>query len=184
MILIGSLAAMIAPAYFLLMDVELRKDNMKGFWLLVLSSAGLAGFCAWFAAWTNWPFVVCKLMAVSCAAGGVFFGAWMSKTSTNREYLTRNLILGACVGFGGFLVLMWLTTKAFVFKGKGEIWVMVVLAFILCSLYLGYVLIYIILPGTQDGEDWVNAVLRVYVHIGIIVSVFVAILISLCKKKD
>jgi len=183
-VLLFSVAAMLGSSFVLLVNPEIRKDNMKGFWLLILASAGFAGLAAFLAAWTNWAFMVCVYMAIASASAGTFFGAWLSKTTTNREYLTRNLVLGACAGFGGFLVLMWLITKVFVFKGKESTWFLVILTFIGASIYFGYVLIYIILPASTDGSDWIRAVLSIYVQFGLIVATFFQILISLCKSKD
>ena len=182
-VLLASVGTMLGCAYALLMNSEIRKDDMKGFWILIAATAGLCGTVAWVAAWTNWAFIVCMVMAIASAAGGVFFGAWLSKTSKNREYLTRNLILGATAAFGGFLVLMWLITKVFVFKGKQSTWFLVIMTFIGASMYFGYVLTYVVLPST-NGEDWIMGVLRIFTQFGIIVAIFVGILISLCKKKN
>ena len=132
--------------------------------------------------------IVTFIMAVSCAVLGLYFGACLAKTSTNREYLIRKLFLGALAGFLTCILLMVYAMSAFKFNGKSPVFVWTMIVYLLAVTYLGYVVVFVVLPGhAENKDDIIWGVLRMYIHIGFIILTLLVILVELgkkCTKKD
>ena len=128
--------------------------------------------------------IVTFIMAVSCAILGLYLGTRLASTSTNREYLIRKLLIGALAGFVTCILLMVYAMSAFKFHGKSTTFIFTMIIYLLAVTYLGYVVVFVILPGqAQNKDDYIWGVLRMYIHIGIVIVTLLIILAMLIKKK-
>ena len=128
--------------------------------------------------------IVTFIMAVSCAILGLYFGACLASTSTNREYLIRKLFLGALAGFLTCILLMVYAMSAFKFHAKSPVFIWTMIIYLLAVTYLGYVVVFVVLPGhAENKDDLIWGVLRMYIHIGIIIVTLLVILAMITRKK-
>ena len=173
-------------AFFVIMHLkeDLRKDEpmnktylLTGSICMIVCYGALSGIIKIAA-------IVTFIMAVSCAILGLYLGVRLAKTSINREYLIRKLLVGAAAGFLVCIVLMVYAMSAFRFHGKSTTFVFTMIIYLLAVTYLGYVLVFVILPGqAQNKGDYIWGVLRMYMHIGIVIITLLIILAMLIKKK-
>ena len=128
--------------------------------------------------------LVTFIMAVSCAILGLYLGTCLASTSTNREYLIRKLLVGGLAGFLTCILLMVYAMSAFKFHGKDTTFVFTMIIYLLAVVYLGYVVVFVVLPGhAEHKDDFIWGVLRMYIHVGIVIITLLIILCMLIKEK-
>ena len=161
---------------------ELRKKEPWNHLLFLAFSFSMIVFYGSFSA--KVPLVgVTFILAVSCAVLGLYFGACLAKTSTNREYLIRKLFLGALAGFLTCMLLMVYAMYAFKFNSNSLVFIWTMIIYLLAVAYLGYVVVFVVLPGhAENKDDIIWGVLRMYIHICFIVLTLLVILGELFKK--
>jgi len=114
-------------------------------------------------------------MGKFCAITGVYLGARLAKSTTNREYLIRKLMTGALVGFVVCLGLMIFMMSSYPStRVKRHVTSMVVIqvmiSYILTAMYFGYVIVFVIMPGmAEEPTDYIWGVCRVWIHIFIVI---------------
>ena len=167
---------------------ELRKKEPWNHWLLLALSICMIVFYGSFTGVLPVAPIVTFIMAVSCAVLGLYFGACLAKTSTNREYLIRKLFLGALAGFLTCILLMVYAMYAFKFNAKSPVFIWTMIIYLLAVAYLGYVVVFVILPGhAENKDDIIWGVITMYTHIAFIVLTLLFIItecVKKCKGED
>ena len=183
--IILSVGIMVVCAIPLARSSEIRMDPNRSRPLLVGFSVGMAISFGWMSAYLPAAIMVTFVMGFATSMWGLYLGAMMAKTSTNREYLVRNLILGAGAGLVLCIIVYGFACVGWKFHGKGTTFWLTVILNLLSSVYIGYVIAYVVVPGAGDCEngDYIWAVMKVYMHIGIMTVIFVTILVSLFTRE-
>ena len=114
-IIVLTLSFAAVVAFFAVMHYkpEMRKTapmNTKYLWAGSISMKVFYGSLACIFPTT---IVVTTMMAITCVMGGLYVGAMMAKSSTNREYLIRKLIMGAFLGFLVCIMLIFYVDVSF-----------------------------------------------------------------------
>ena len=115
-------------------------------------------------------FTVIFIFAISCAVLGLYLGTLMAESSVDREELKRKLAVGTLISLAICILLLFLAVKALKKEFDVATLIVTLLVFALATLYFGFVLVYVVLPGhAQYAEDYIWGVVRLYLHIALIV---------------
>ena len=155
--------------FFILMHVkpDLRKDAPLNEMYLLFGSISLIVFYGSLSGMLQAAVLVTLVMGMTCAVAGLYGGALIAKSSTNREYLIRKLMTGVLVGFFLCIALNMFAMASFMYDNKGTVFTFTMICYLVIALYLGYVVVFVILPGhAENKEDYIWGVIRLYLHIG------------------
>jgi len=165
-----SLVAVVAWFVLLWHRPEVRKASPLNYMVLLVGTIALACFAGSFTSNYKGAFYICEMLVKACAFTGIWGGAYFAKSSTNREYLIRKLMTGALVGFFAAIVLMMFAMSSYKKDVTSGTVVMAMISYILTSMYVGYVSVFVVLPGmAEDPTDFIWGVMRVWMHIFIII---------------
>jgi len=170
-------------AFFILMHYkpDLRKDAPLNHTYLLAGSISMIVLYGSVCGRMKSTMMVTFMLAQTCAIAGLLGGAIIAKSSTNREYLIRNLMTGALAGFFVCTAILVVAMSMFKFKGKESTFIMTMLLFLLVTTYYGYVVVFVALPGhASNKEDYIWGVIRMYIHIIVVIITFV----GMCFKKS
>ena len=182
-----SFLAVIVFFVALTLKPELRTTAPLNYTFLLAGSIAMIVFYGSLAGRIKMALIVTKGVAISCASGGLYLGTRLAKSSTNREYLIRKLLVGAFIGFLVCIALMVWAMSSFRFKGKESTFVITMLIYLLAVTYLGYVAVFVVLPGhAEHKDDMIWGVIRMYIQSGIVVVTLTIIAFNKCcgKKND
>jgi hypothetical protein len=136
-------------AYFIAMSVwpEMRKDAPLNWTYLMAGSIAMTVMYGSVSGRIANALAVSFMMAMTASMAGLYGGARFAKSSVNREYLIRKLITGVMTGFLVCIIVMVFAMSSFKFKGKEMTLILTMVFFLLMSLYFGYVVVFVVLPG-------------------------------------
>lgn len=99
-------------AFFVIMSVkeELRKVAPWNHTCLLAGSISMIVFYGALAGKYKHAAIVSIMMALTLSVAGLYAGALMAKSSTNREYLIRKMIAGAIAGYIVCILLVGFAT--------------------------------------------------------------------------
>ena len=111
-------------------------------------------------------FSVFTAIMATCIAVASLFGATLyTASSMDRDQLIRNMVKGLTIGM--FLNIFMLIFVLFMYNPKDQAVVMGV-SIIMCIIAGGYImfaLLFIIMPGLEDKDDYIMGALRLYLEI-------------------
>ena len=143
---------------------ELRTTAPLNHTFLLAGSISMIVFYGSLSGRVKMALIVTKMIALACASAGLYLGARLARTTTNREYLIRKLLVGAAAGFFVCIVIMIYAMSAFRFKGKETTFVITMIIYLLAVTYLGYVAVFVVLPGhAEHKDDSIWGVIRMYI---------------------
>lgn len=182
-----SFIAVIVFFVALTLKPELRTTAPLNYTFLLSGSIAMIVFYGSLSGRVKAALIVTTMVAISCASAGLYLGARLAKSSTNREYLIRKLLVGACAGFFVCIALMVWAMSAFRFKGKETTFLITMIIYLLAVTYLGYVAVFVVLPGqAEHKDDMIWGVIRMYIQSGIVLMTLTIIAFNKCcgKKND
>lgn len=181
-----TLALIATVGFFLAMHFkpDLRKDAPLNHTYLMAGAISMLVLVGSFVGMYAKPFVLAKIMAIALVMGGLYGGALFAKTSTNREYLIRKLLTGV---FAAFLICILMMVMFMSSDKKNEsstgLFVFTFFIFMLAAVYMGYTVVFIILPGmVEDPKDYILGVTRIFTQIFIIIWAILVILFNMIKN--
>ena len=165
---------------------ELRTTAPLNYTFLLAGSISMIVFYGAISGKVKAALIVTTMVAISCASAGLYLGVRLAKSSTNREYLIRKMFVGACAGFLTCIALMMWAMSAFKFSGKSSTFISTMIIYLLAVTYLGYVAVFVVLPGHADHkDDTIWGVIRMYIQSGIVVMTLTIIAFNkLCGNKN
>lgn len=142
-----------------------RKEVPLNYILLTGATLGEASFLAATAADLKEASVYMAIMATCVAVGALFCGAMYSASSVNRDVLIKNMIRFAVIG----LIVQLFMTLVILFlyspKDKALVLGITIIMLIVTSGYVMFALLFVIVPGLEDKDDYILGALRLYLEI-------------------
>ena len=173
-------------AFFLTMHFkpEIRKDAPANHFYLMCGGIVMLVMVGSFTGLKAEAWVLCNVMATALVMGGFYGGSLLAKTSTNREYLIRKLLIGVFAAFLICIVLMVMFMSSDDKKKPATgLFVEVFVVFIVAALYMLYTVVFIILPGmVEDPADYIQGVTRVFTQQFILMWALLCILYRMIKN--
>lgn len=104
-------------------------------------------------------------MATCFAVVGLFFAALKTASSMDRDLLIRNMVKGLIGAF--ILNLVMLFVVLFLYDPKDQAVVVAVgsVMVLIAGAYIMFALLFIIVPGIEDRDDFIMGALRLYLEI-------------------
>ena len=163
--LIFALVIMITSFCVIIGSKERRRRVPENYIWLALATLGEAFFLAATATDLKVASVISAIMATCIVVGALFFATLYTASSVDRETLIRNMVKGLIGAF--FLNLVMLFVMIFLYDPKDKAVVMIIscIMVVIAGAYIIFALLFIIVPGIEDREDYILGALRLYLEI-------------------
>ena len=144
---------------------EARRTVPYNYVLLLGATAGEAFFLAAVAAELKVASVLTAIMATCFATVGLFLAAMKTASTVDRDTLVRNMTYGLIGAF--FLNVFMILFIVFMYnpKDQGLVIAVGVIMCLIAGAYIMFALLFIIVPGIEDRDDYILGALRLYMEI-------------------
>ena len=163
--IIIAFAVLLASACVIAGSKERRRKVPENYIWLALATLGESVFLAACAADLKVASVFTAIMATCIAVGGLFIAALYTANSVNRDVLIRNMVKGL---IGAFILNTVMLVFVIFFYHPGDRTVVVItssIMIVLAGAYIMFALLFIIVPGIEDRDDYILGALRLYLEI-------------------
>ena len=109
--------------------------------------------------------VVAAIMATCFAVAGLFVAALYTASSMNRDTLLRNMVKGLAVACFLNLFMLIFILAAYNPGDKTMVMVVGLIMCVIAGAYIMFALMFIIVPGIEDKDDYILGALRLYLEI-------------------
>ena len=133
--------------------------------MLAGATCGEAFFLAAVAADLTVFSVYMAILATCLAVAGLFVAACYTASTVDRERLIRNMVYSMVVMLCIDLVMVFVILIMMNPKDKAVIIGISVVMLVLVSGYVMFALLFIIVPGIQDKDDYIFGALQLYLEI-------------------
>ena len=161
-VLIGALIAYIAGVFTLFCNEKARKTVPQNYILLFIVTAGLSSMIAAFAANLTALSVVTAIMGVCLSTVGLFVAAVYA---SSRAHMVRALYTGLIIAMIMDLVVLTMMLYTMNFKDKAMVFAISLIMCAVSGIFIIFDLLYIIIPGVADTDDYILAALNLYLDI-------------------
>jgi len=165
MTLVFAVMLLICCACTIFISKEYRTRVPLNYVLLAGATLGEAFFLAAVAADLKEASVFGCIMATCFAVGGLFLASLKTASSMDRERLVSNMVTAMI----GTLILHIIVIVVFMFgfgiKDKALVLGISCLMLVISGAYVMFALLFIIVPGLEDKDDYILGALRLYLEI-------------------
>ena len=109
--------------------------------------------------------VYMAIMATCLAVGGLFVAALYTASSVNRDVLIRNMVTAMITTLFIDLFMVFVTLILYNPKDKEIIIGISLIMIVVTSAYVMFALLFVIVPGIEDKDDYILGALRLYLEI-------------------
>ena len=163
--IIFSFILMMVCALVIICNKDQRRKMPNGYLWLAGVTFGEAFFLAAVAAKLTVASVVTAIMATCLATAGLFVASLYTASSVNRETLIRNMVKGMIVAFFIDIFMLIFILLAFNPKDSAVVFGVSCVMCLLAGAYIMFALLFIIVPGMEDKDDFILGAMRLYLEI-------------------
>jgi len=142
-----------------------RREVPLNYILLAGATLGETVFLAATAADLKIVSVFASIFATCLAVGGLFLAAVKTASTMDRDRLIRNMVKAMIVTFILHLVTILFFLFSFGFKDKALVLGVSCAMLLISGAYVMFALLFIIVPGIEDKDDYIMGALRLYLEI-------------------
>ena len=165
LMILGSLILLLTCTILIFCYKEYRQRVPLNYILLGGATLGEACLLAATAANLTVMSVYMAILATCLAVAGLFCGALYTSSTMDRDLLIRNM---AKFFFVSLLIDVFCIILVFFFmnpKDKAVVAVISVIMLVVVSAYVMYALLFVIVPGIADKDDYILGALQLYLEI-------------------
>ena len=133
--------------------------------MLAGATLGEAFFLADTAASLKVASVITAIMATCFAVVGLFFAALKTASTMDRDLLIRNMVKGLIGAFILNLIMLFVCLFFYDPKDQAIVFAVGCVMVLIAGAYIMFALLFIIVPGIEDKDDFILGALRLYLEI-------------------
>ena len=156
---------MITCVCIIFFNKKARQEVPKNYILLAGATLGEAVFLAATAADLTVFSVFTAIMATCISVIGLFIAALKTASSVDRDVLIRNMVKGMIGAFILNLVMVFVVLFMYNPKDQAMVVGISVVMCLIASAYIMFALLFVIIPGIEDKDDYILGALRLYLEI-------------------
>ena len=156
---------MITCVCIIFLNKKARQEVPKNYILLAGATLGEAVFLAATAADLTVFSVFTAIMATCISVIGLFIAALKTASSVDRDVLIRNMVKGMIGAFILNLVMVFVVLFMYNPKDQAMVVGISVVMCLIASAYIMFALLFVIIPGIEDKDDYILGALRLYLEI-------------------
>lgn len=163
--LIFSFILLLVCGCYLVLNDKARKKVPLNYILLAGVTIGEACFLSAVAADLTSFSVYMAIMATCLAVGGLFVAAYYTASTVDRDTLIKNMVTAMVTAFFIDLTMLLVTMVIYNPKDKAIVVAISLVMIVIVSVYIVYDLLFIIVPGCSDKDDFILGALMLYLDI-------------------
>ena len=165
LVLILSFILLITCTCYISFGKDARKKVPLNYILLAGATLGESFFLAAVAADLTSFSLYMAIMATCLAVGGLFVAALYTASTVNRDVLIRNMVTAMITTLFIDLFMVFVTLILYNPKDKEIVIGISLIMIVVVSAYIMFAMLFIIVPGIHDKDDYILGALRLYLEI-------------------